>query len=48
MHYKYPHTPRMRDRDYFIVSYVNEDGVRLLVGSPVSLEEYERWWEDKS
>jgi len=41
--YQTPRTPRMYARDYFIISYIAEDGVRRLIGSPVSREEYERW-----
>lgn len=32
---KYPHTPAMREREYFVVSYVGEDGQRRLLGYPI-------------
>jgi hypothetical protein len=41
--YKYPRTPRMNERAYFIVSYRDEDDVRRLVGFPTSRDDYERW-----
>jgi hypothetical protein len=44
--YKYPHTASMREHDYFIASYIGEEGVRLLLGSRVGREEYERWQEE--
>jgi hypothetical protein len=46
---KYPHTPRMRTLEYFIVAYLEDDGKHRLLGFPVSSEAYEQWdkevWE---
>ncbi|HVY57339.1 MAG TPA: hypothetical protein VHA77_05765 [Xanthobacteraceae bacterium] len=41
--YLYPHTPRMRAQDYFVVSYLDEQGIRCVLGFPVGYEDYERW-----
>jgi hypothetical protein len=46
--YKYPHTPRMYAREYFIVSYIGEDKVRRLLGFPVSRGEYDEWEREVS
>lgn len=46
LRYKFPHTQSMLKREYFIVSYVGGDGIRRLLGSPVSLEVYEKWYEE--
>jgi len=40
---KYPHTPSMLEREYFVVSYVGEDGRRRLLGYPIAHSEYEQW-----
>jgi len=46
---KYPHTPRMRAQEYFMVAYREEDGKRRLLGFPASPDAYEQWdkevWE---
>jgi len=39
----YPVTPRMYARDYFIVSYLDQDSERELVGFSASEQEYEEW-----
>jgi hypothetical protein len=43
LHIKYPHTPSMREREYFIVSYVGEDRRRCLLGYPISQDEYKQF-----
>ena len=40
---KYPHTPRMRALEYFMVAYLEEDGKRRLLGFPASPDAYEQW-----
>ncbi len=41
--FKYPHTPSMRTRDYFIMFYREADGGFRLLGFPIGQEEYEKW-----
>ena len=41
-HFTFPHTPEMRARNYFIVSY-EDSGERLLVGYPENSEEFASW-----
>jgi hypothetical protein len=41
--YKYPNTPAMLERDYYVVSQTDPDNQRRLVGFPVSEEEYRDW-----
>jgi hypothetical protein len=41
--YKYPHTPRQKARDYFIVSHVEDDKVRRLLALPISEQEHAEW-----
>lgn len=43
---KYPHTPNQTARQYFIVSYLGDDGIRRLVGYPISQQEYREWSKD--
>jgi hypothetical protein len=46
--YKYPHTPSQKSRDYFVVSYIEEDMVRRLVGVPLGEREFEVWKKEVS
>ena len=41
--YKYPHTPVMKTKEYFIVAYLDRNERYWLLGSPVSEQEYEQW-----
>jgi hypothetical protein len=41
--YKYPHTPAMLERTYYIVFRTDSDQRHRLVGFPVSKEEYQDW-----
>jgi hypothetical protein len=41
--FTYPHTPSMKEREYFVVSFVGEDGRRRLLGYPIIQSEYEQW-----
>jgi hypothetical protein len=47
--HKYPHVPKAYERDYFIVSYLNEENARQLAGFPEDAQRYEQWdrerWE---
>jgi hypothetical protein len=45
---KYPHTPSQKTRDYFIVSHLDKDNKRRLIGFPVGEKEYEQWEMDVS
>lgn len=40
---KFPRSPEMRAREYFIAFYTNENREHELVGFPISKEEYEAW-----
>ena len=44
--YKYPHTPAMKTKEYFIVAYLDHNGRYWLLGSPVSEQEYEPWQKE--
>ena len=44
--YKNPVTPGQKARDYFIVSYVENDKRRRLLAFPESREEYEKWQKE--
>jgi hypothetical protein len=41
--YKYPHTPRQKATDYFIVSYVEDDKVHRLLAFIISEQEHAEW-----
>jgi hypothetical protein len=41
--YVIPRTPQMYAHEYFIVSYLGDDGMRHLIGFPVSDEAYNEW-----
>ena len=46
--YMDPVTPRMYARDYFVVSYLDEDNERQLVEFPVGEQEYAEWERERS
>src|SRR5262249_50262556 len=46
--YMDPVTPRMYARDYFVISYLDEDNERQLVGFPVGEQEYSEWESEVS
>ena len=41
--YLFPHTKERRARDYFVVSYAMQDGVRRLLAFAASKDEFEGW-----
>lgn len=43
-----PVTPRMIEREYFIVSYLDDDGERRLLDFAISSEGFDRWRDERS
>jgi hypothetical protein len=41
--YKFPNTPKMKAREYFVVFYRDTSGVRTLLGFPISQENFKQW-----
>ena len=39
----YPASERMKGREYFVISYVDADRMRRLVGVPMSVDAYNEW-----